>query len=342
MSEPITTQDVKNILIGFRGQTITLEKLRSELQIYRGDKSFDTVRNIVFQLAEQHVLTYISRGNYKVIQPVERVNVYGLKRERRPMYPLVFPRDFETGEEMDFAQYIGVREGDLIVIGGVKSKGKTALMMNFCAENIDKSPVLLGNEYTVIGEDGKPEPSPRWLSRMDFMSQHIDWTDENGDDRFELLPVAKDYVEHIKKNRMNLIDWINLDGGKLYDIGTLLEALKAGIGRGILISALQKSAYSDNARGGQFVKDFADVLLLLDGFGENPDDVMLTVEEVKEKTAPIMGRKYAYRIEGSGTQIVNFRELKKCPTCNGTKNIKGSPCYVCDGTGWVNKGDMEF
>lgn len=336
----ITTQDVKELLIGFRGQEITLDKIRSELQIAKGEKSFDGVRNIVFQLAEQKVLRYISKGNYKVIKPAIPVKVYGVERERRPLYPLVFPRDFNTGIEMGFSQYVSVREGDLITLGGRKSKGKTTVCMSFCGENVDKGPILMGNEYTVLipNENGVEEfePAPRFLSRMDKMSEWVDWVDEDGVDRFTLLPVMSDYAEHIVKNKLNIIDWINIDAGRLYDIGKVLEGIKANLGRGVAIIALQKGD-GDNPRGGQFVRDFSDLELLLDGFGNDEDDILLTIKGAKEKTAQIVGNRYAYRIIGGGTKIINFRQVKECPTCHGSKYIKGAECDTCFAAGWIDK-----
>ena len=87
----VTTQDVKDMLVTFRGQEISLDRIRKELQIERGTKSFDVVRNIIFQLTEQKVLRYISRGNYKVVTPAVPVSVFGQSRERRPIYELIFP-----------------------------------------------------------------------------------------------------------------------------------------------------------------------------------------------------------------------------------------------------------
>lgn len=332
----VTTQDVKEMLILFRGQEITLDRIRKELQIERGDESFDVVRNIIFQLTEQRLLRYISRGNYKVVTPANPVNVFGKGRMRRPIYELIFPRDYDTGMEMDFANNITIREGDLVVIGGVKSKGKTTLMMNFCGENVDRLPVLMGNEYTVIGEDGW-EPQARWFNRMETMGEWIDWTNEDGNDKFELLPVHDDYVEHIKKNRLNLIDWINLNGGQLYDIGKVLEGIKRAHGRGVTIVALQKGEGAFNPRGGQFVSDFADVELLLDGFGSNDDDILLTIRGAKEKNAPIVGNRYSYTIKDNGTKIVNFRQVKECHGCFGKGYTKSGKCTVCYGNKWIDK-----
>ena len=79
----------------------------------------------------------------------------------------------------------------MILISGQSNWGKTALCLNMCGENIDKNPVLMGNEYTTL--DG--QPNSRFLSRLDAMDW-VDWYDDEGD-RFTLLPVRDDYAEHI-------------------------------------------------------------------------------------------------------------------------------------------------
>lgn len=340
----ITTQEVRDFLSQIQGQTTTLDKVRHELGIEKDTKSFTTIRNIMFQLAGAKVIRYLERGVYKVVLDVNPVQVFGTARERRAPFDLWFPRDFDTGMEMDFAQYITFREGDLITIGGVKSTGKTLICLLICAENIDSHPVLMGNEYTNLVGDAY-EPSPRFLNRLDIMRETVEWTNEEGMDKFELLPVREDYAEHIKKDRINIIDWINLDGGQLFDIGKVLEGIKRNLGRGVAIIALQKGEGALGARGGQFVRDFSDVEILLDGFGDSPDDVLLTVKGVKEKTAPIVGRTYTYTVGGGGTTILNFREVVKCHACWG-KGWKKSgtnsfPCDACNKIGWVDKGGIS-
>ncbi len=331
----ITTGEVRDFLSRIQGQEISLDKLRSELGIERHTKSFDSIRNIMFQLTESKIVRPTKRGLYKVITQVTPVPVFSVERERRPVFDLIFPRDFDKGMQMDFAESIVIREGDLITLGGVKSKGKTLLCLNFCAENINQNPVLMGNEYTVLVED-KYEPAPRFLLRLDKMKEWVEWTDSEGKDKFTLLPVRDDYAEHIVRNKLNIIDWINIDAGKLYDIGTILEGIKKNLGRGVGIAALQKSEYADNPRGGQFVRDFSDLEILLDGFGSNDDDILLTIKGAKEKTKPVVGKTYAYTIGGSGTQILDFREVKKCSTCHASGYVKGVKCDVCNGTKYVS------
>ncbi len=334
----ITTSEVRDYLAPRQGQETTLDKIRAELGIEKHTKSFDAVRNIMFQLTEQHIVkpTEKKDGSYKVIIQVQPVRVFLPGRERRPPFNLIFPRDFDSTLEMSFAEDVVIREGDLITLGGVKSAGKTLLCLDFCAENIDLNPVLMGNEYTTLIKDVY-EPTTRFLNRLDKMREWIEWTDADGFDKFTLLPVRDDYADHIVKDRINIIDWINLDGNALYDIGKVLEGIKAKLGRGIGIVALQKGEGAVNPRGGQFVRDFSDLEILLDGLGDSGDDILLTIKGAKEKKKPILGNTYAYTIGGNGTQILNFREVKKCPDCHGQGFKAGKECEKCIGRKWVDK-----
>jgi len=322
------------------GREVNLKDIRAYLHIATGSEDDTNLRKLMSRtLIDKRIVSKpIKRpdGIYKVIKQVSPVQVFNANRQRRPPVTLYFPRDFNTGVEMSFAEHIILREGDLITIGGVKSTGKTHLCLNFCAENIDSHPVLMGNEYTVE-VDSIYEPAPRFLARLDKMAEWCEWVDKEGNDKFTLLPVREDYAEHIISNRLNLIDWINLDANSLYDIGKVLEAIKAANGRGITIAILQKGEGAINPRGGQFVRDFSDLEILLDPFGKNPHDVLLTIKGVKESTKPVIGHTYAYTIGESGTKMFNFREVKKCKGCMGQGIWKGHECEECLGTGFTDK-----
>jgi hypothetical protein len=334
----ITTEEVRGFLRKIQGQHITLRELRSEFNILPGTKSFDTVRNIMWRLSQEKIVRLTGgKGEYKVVTQVKPVKVFAKDRERRPPFNLLFPKDFDTGMEMPFAEHIIVREGDLITLGGRKNRGKTCLALNFCGENIKSNPVLMGNEYTTrVGEIEEYEPSARFINRLEAMDW-IEWTNGTGDDAFTLLPVRGDYAEHIVKDRINIIDWINLDASRLFEISKVMDDIKSELGRGIAIVVLQKGE-GNMARGGQFTKDFTDCELLIDEF--TPSESMITVGDVKETTQPVMGRTFAFGI-AQGVKIINFREIVKCPACFGKKwKRAGStsiPCNECNKTGYVDK-----
>jgi len=343
MSE-ITIANVRAFLKEIEGQTITLDKLRSELHIEKYDlqtrkitKSFDSIRCIVRELEDQKLLRLVSRAEYMVVKQVLPLQVFGVERERRPPYELFFPRDFNTGEEMWFAKDVVIREGDLVLISGMSNFGKTTVCLNFGGENIDKHPVLMGNEYTVMVDKTETTPqgfdvSPRFQNKLDTMSVlnvdgggWVDWLDANGNDKFTLLPVWADYAEHIVKNKINIIDWINLPG-EYYLISPIMEAIKKSLGRGIGILAIQKNEGNTFGRGGAMTRDFADLELLIDRFGDS--EVLLTLGKVKEATRAVVGKHYAYSIS-EGVKIHNFREMKKCPECRGTGYKGTKHCEHC-------------
>uniref|UniRef100_A0A6M3K625 Uncharacterized protein n=1 Tax=viral metagenome TaxID=1070528 RepID=A0A6M3K625_9ZZZZ len=328
----ISIEDVRKFLTDMQGQVITLKELRSELNILPGTNSFDSIRVMMLRLTEQKILRYLGRnGGYKVIQQVSPIKVFGSKRSE-PI-EIKFPVDRDTEMEMSFAGDIILREGDLILISGRSNFGKTTLCMNFAAENIASNPVLMGNEYTTL--DSKP--SSRFLHRLDAMNW-VQWYDDDGD-RFTLLPVRGDYAEHIIKDRMNIIDWVNIETGEHYMIGTIMEAIKREVGKGVSIIAIQKAENAESGRGGQFTKDFADVEILLDQFGDE-GEILLTIGKVKEAKRRLMGRTYAYQIL-NGVGIHNFREVVKCTACYGKKWRKvgntSIPCDVCFKTGFRDR-----
>ncbi len=212
----------------------------------------------------------------------------------------------------------------------------TTVCLNYCGENIKKNPIIMGNEYTIVTDNGY-DVSPRFIHRMKTMSIKnngwIDWVDSEGKDKFTLLPVWADYAEHIIKNKINIIDWINLPG-EYYMISPVMEGIKKALGRGVGIVALQKNEGNATGRGGSMTRDFADLEMLIDRFGD--DEVLLTLGKVKESTRPLAGKTYAYTIH-QGVKILNFREVKKCPDCSGQGFKVGKACETCGTKKFIDK-----
>jgi len=321
---------------------LKVEEPEFDIETFRKKHGIDPESSVLYvtfnRLIIEKKLKRLNRGKYKQVKLAKPVRVFDKGRERRPPFQLIFPKDFNTGMEFPFAEDIVIREGDLISIGGVSNFGKTALAVNICGENIDKNPDLMGNEYTTrVGDTDEYEPTPRFLNRLDAMTW-IKWTNDDGSDKFTLWPVRDDYAEHIVKDKINIIDWINLDANKLYGISEVEEGIKAEVGRGVAIVVLQKGAGSEAARGGQFSKDFVDCELLIDKLTEW--ESILTIGKVKESIRPVMGRTFAFGIV-SGAKLINVREIVKCPTCYG-KGWKKSgntsiPCEDCKRTGYIDK-----
>ena len=329
----ITIDEVREYFLKKQGREVVLSAMRTDLQIERGSKSWDGIRNILYKLTEQRVVKPSGKrdGVYKVLKKIVPVKVFSVPRARKPPFDLKYPRDYDTGMEMGFAEHVIIREGDTILLVGVSNYGKTTLAMNFLGENIHHLPVLLGNEFAKDGE-----PTPRFLNRLDAMDW-VEWTNGDGEDKFELLPVLADFEDYIKKGRINIVDWINLPG-EYYMISLVMETMKQAVGNGINIAVIQKNEDSSHGRGGAMTRDFADLELLIDKHGDY--ESRITVGKVKEYTTWVTGRSWAYEIH-EGVKLKNVREVVKCPTCYGKKWKKmgnsSVPCDVCLRTGFIDK-----
>jgi hypothetical protein len=322
---------VREYLKSIPDRDIDLNQLRIDLNISKGSPAWEGLRKLMFQLIEEKIVRPSGRkdGTYHVIKPAHPVALFSVSRERSLPFELHFPIDADRFMPLEFAEDIIIREGDIVTIGGVSNFGKTAMALNFCAQNVDINPVLMGNEYTTI--DG--EPDSRLLNRLEKLDW-VKWVNDDGSDKVTLLPVWGDYAQHVIKDRLNIIDWINLNGNQLYDISQIMQQIKFVQGKGVSILVLQKGENSNAPRGGQFAKDFTQCELLIDKFTES--ESLLTIGKVKESTYPIMGKTYAYSI-AQGIKIINFREVVSCPDCRGSKYVKNEKCTRCQGKGKVDK-----
>ncbi len=331
----LTTDIVKAYLKPLEGREVTLGQIRTELEIKEGSKAWAAVRNIMFQIGEQGFVKPSGKrdGVWKVIKHALPVPMFSVVREKRPAFNLKFPKDRDTDIELPIAGKVIVREGDLILIGGVSNYGKTTVSLNFLAENIEYEPVLMGNEFTSLVEN-EYQPTPRFTSRLEAIDW-VSWLYEDGGDRFTLLPIFDDFAENVVKNKLNIIDWINIESGEHYMVGSVLNGIKKAVGRGVAIAVLQKAEGAEAARGGQFTKDFADLELLIDKHGTL--ESRITVGKCKESTESLTGRSWAYQIRNQGVSICNVREVVKCWDCHGKGYTNHGECPDCHGIGWFDK-----
>jgi hypothetical protein len=328
--EKLTSEKIKE-WIAVEEDDFYIDKFREKRGIDPDSSVFYTT---ISRMVDSNELRRKGRGLYHKIKRVVPVPVYSVQRERKEPFKLFFPTDFDTSQEFGFAEHVVVRNGDCILIAGESNWGKTTLAMQFLAQNIEYNPVLLGNEFTKDNE-----PTPRFLNRLDtFKESGIVWIDENGNDRFSLIPVYQDFAENIIRDRINIIDWINIETGEHYLIGNIMQDIKRAVGQGIAIIVIQKQAGAEAGRGGQFTKDFADLELLVDKHSNT--ESRLTIGKCKEYTQLITGRSWAYGIT-KGVFLRDVREVIKCPKCYGKGWRKegqlNRPCDTCQKSGWVTK-----
>ena len=327
----ITTQEVRNYLKFYEGKLVDLDRLRREFNIVPGSKSFDAVRNIMFQLAEQKVVkaTGLRPGEYKVLEPVIPVNFSLNGSDTEGVLDVRFPRSYIDDSTFELEDMVEISQGDLIEITGETNYGKTAIALSFLGENLGLYPesVLMGSEYTSSTGEISPKLKRR-LKRMDWAS----WTDDNSP-RFKLLPVEHDYEDYVEKDGLTVIDWISLPG-EYYLIDRVLKTIKNGVGDGLVVAVLQKNKGAEFAEGGQRAERYADLVLKIDRYGDS--ESMMTIGKVKAaKGKSPTGRTFAFTIANYGANLQYIREIIKCPKCHGKKWYSNRPCDCR--TGYIDK-----
>ena len=332
----ITTNTIKEYLELARGRDISLDKMRMDLQIDRGSKSWETIRKILHRFATQPLENSTQRlvkpsgrndGIYTVLTPVEPVRWW---EDEQPIDPIEFkfPRSYEDESSFGIEEFAEVFAGDMILISGASNFGKTTLAISIMGENLTLMPAnLMGSEYTAA--NGKM--SPKFKRRMGRM-KWVDWITEDNQPRFQLLPVGSDYEDYVEMDKLNVIDWISLNG-EYYLIDRVMKSIKDRVGKGVAVVVLQKNKSSEFGEGGERTERYADVSLMIDPFGEN--ESLLTIGKVKSPIGKATGRTFAFEIVDYGANLLNIREVRKCRNCWGKGWKSGVICPTCQGKKYV-------
>ena len=323
----ITQLEVKNFLLPFEGQKITLNEIRNEFNIVQGTKSYNAIRVIAHRLCEERVLKAMgARGEFRVLQNLEPVQ-WWVGNEQEPLN-FTFPQSYEDYTRFGWEDILEVYAGDLILIGGVSNFGKTALALSILGENLALMPCfLMGGEYTA--SNGKI--SPKFQRRM----RRMKWADWLKDDkpRFQLYPVGTDYEDYVVPDSLNIIDWISLPG-EYYMIDSVMKSIKDRIGHGVAVVVLQKNRTSEWGEGGERSERYGDVCMTIDPYGT---DSMVTMGKVKAQKGRCTGRMWAFEIVDHGANLLNIHEIVRCKNCWGTGKKQGARCDACDGKKYVAK-----
>jgi len=328
MVEKLTFEKVRD-LIELELDEFYLEKLREKHGIASDSAVFYMS---ITRMVRDKKLKRIGRGYYRKIKEVIPVKWWE-NRDEEPLAGFKFPRSHVDDSTFGIEDLVEVFPGDLILVTGVSNFGKTAIVLNILAENLElfvSSPLLMGSEYTAA--DGKISPKfKRRLGKMDW----VQWLSGNGEPRFTLLPVDTDYEDYIRQDALNAVDWVSLPG-EYYLIDRVMKSIKDKVGYGIGALVLQKSRTSEFGEGGERVERYADVHLRIDPFG---DESLLTIGKVKAPKSKATGRMWAFKIVDYGANLSNIREVVKCDSCKGFGKNFGKVCSTCSGIGYRDKED---
>jgi len=309
-------------------------------------EAWPSLRNIISDLRAANILAAAPNKDagwyYKVEQIDEISNVMGGGQDYLDItYPASHEEEDPSG--FPFADMLAVSPGDLLVFAGGSNSGKTALILNMLADNLnkDKDMLLMGNEYVTADKT----VTPRFRRRF----QAIDWSpilDDEGNLLFRLKPVKGHFENYIRKDAFNLIDWIMMPTN-FWEIQVIHDGIKEHIGQGVAIVNMQKDPNKDYGDGGTFSERLADFYFKLDSFGTNESIIKVgKTKETKLGAGAVTGRTWAFEImKPFGVRLRNIREVVLCNVCFGKKwkkvGVNSVPCDACNRMGYVDKKVAE-
>jgi hypothetical protein len=224
--------------------------------------------------------------NYYVPLPAKEVNPFALAADS---FDVIFP--------LEVGSFARVSQGDLVVISGEKSSGKscflgeTALLnrhrihINYIVtENIRK----IAKRFILWG-----------YSEVDIL-RHMTFIEAR----------ARNYDNVIKPDSLNILDYYNPKDGDFTKVAKELESMASQLDSGILVVGIQKAKGSLYARGGELSNELSQltvVLSIVDYLGDERIAQAL-LQIVKEDGTQMGGEgkicEYGFTPRSQGSRIV--------------------------------------
>jgi len=180
------------------------------------------------------------RGCYRRIETeIEEVNFLHAPTDD---FPLVLPLGIDT--------YCKLYPGNIVMVAGSKSAGKTAFLLNIVKENMNQHEVIYFNS-----EMGDTEFRKR-LELFEDMKLS-DWN-------FRAYHRASNFADLITpEKKIFIVDFLEVTTD-FWKVAQYIQEIHKKLKDGIAIIALQKSDGKDTGRGGDFSKEKARLYLSLD------------------------------------------------------------------------------
>ncbi len=161
--------------------------------------------------------------------------------------------DFPLALPLGVSDYCKIYPGNIVIVAGSKSAGKTAFLLNTVKENMHRHEVIYFNS-----EMGNSE----FRKRLELFDAPLsDW-------RFKAYHRSSGFADLITPERkIFIVDFLEITTDFL-KVAQYIQEIHKKLKEGICIIALQKSDGKDNGRGGDFSKEKARLYLALDYLSE--------------------------------------------------------------------------
>jgi len=216
----------------------------------------------------------------------------------------LMPDDEETYLEALTIPLLGkdvkIARGDLLLIGGFTSTGKTAMGLNLVLQNQALFPSV---DYFSTQAGQVRQRIQAFKTYQGLKAE--DW-------KMKLYERTEDYASVINPDNLTIIDFLDEKEGEYYKIGGRLSRIHDRIEnqKGLVIVFMQKPPNRPTPYGHFQTHSYANFVAMLDDMGdEGEKQKQLTI--IKSKMSPKHERKVIrYKIENDGTKIIALTPLE--------------------------------
>ncbi len=234
------SQEVRDFVLTSSGFFLTSDVF-SRLQVTSRQEKKNVV-NTLLRLKKEGIIEKHGQkdGCYRRIEnDIEEVNFLNAPTDD---FPLALPLGIDS--------YCKLYPGNIVIVAGSKSSGKTAFLLNIVKENMKRLEIVYLNS-----EMGDTEFRKR-LELFDTVKLQ-DW-------KFRAYHRASNFADLITpEKKIFIVDFLEVTTD-FWKVAQYIQEIHKKLKEGICIIALQKSEGKDNGRGGDFSKEKARLYLSLD------------------------------------------------------------------------------
>jgi hypothetical protein len=252
--------EVERILTVTDGD-ISVTELVNSLQPVTGVTSVtvrDNVRQILHRLKAKGIIKKSGRkdGVYRYVD--KTIEVIDFSAAPTDEYNIKLP--------LDLNHHCCIYPGNVIVIAGSKSAGKTAMCLNIAKDNMDTKKVVY-----LTSEMGDTE----MRSRLEA----FDWIPFENWKKMTAIRRVSDWADLIDgEDKIFIIDYLEINQDRPWMVGDEIKAVFEKLKDGVCIIALQKNPNSELARGGASSLDKSRLYLSLDFISEGSHSRMKIID----------------------------------------------------------------
>lgn len=169
-----------------------------------------------------------TRGHYRVVSEEDAIDIGDV----------IEGELINVGLPFGMERYVDIMPKDLIVYAGVPNAGKTALMLETIRLNMRQ------NKCWYFSSEMGKEACKRRLSKYDG---DVKW-------QFKIQDSFNSYLDIIKPNDFNFIDYIEVIEGEFFKIPSILGQIQRKLKKGLAFVALQKNSGTEYGVGGEQTK----------------------------------------------------------------------------------------